>query len=72
MGFTGKDFKDVLMGIPKSDLLGVTMAVIDVAGQQFSAVRNGLNQRRYSNLNSENTKNQLCSPLYYSVVLTPV
>ncbi len=31
-------FKDVLMGIPNSDLLGVTMAVIHVAGQRFLAV----------------------------------
>ncbi len=30
--------KDVLMGTPKSDLLGVTMAVIHVAGQRFLAV----------------------------------
>ena len=28
--------KDVLMGIPKSDLLGVTMAAIHVAGQFLS------------------------------------
>ncbi len=34
------DFKDVLMGILKRDLLGATMAVIDlhVAGQQFLAI----------------------------------
>ena len=31
-------FKDVLMGIPKSDLLGVTMAVIHITRQQFLAV----------------------------------
>ena len=31
--------KDVLMGIPKSDLLGVTMAVIHVAGQRLLAIR---------------------------------
>ncbi len=30
------------MSIPKSDLLGVTMAVILVAGQQFLAVKNFL------------------------------
>ncbi len=29
------------MGIPKSDLLGVTVALIHVAGQRFLAVRNG-------------------------------
>ena len=35
---------DVLMGIPKSDLLhvGVTMAVIHVVEQRFLAVSNGL------------------------------
>ncbi len=32
------DFKAVLMGIPKSDLLGVTVALIHVAAQQFFAV----------------------------------
>ncbi len=32
------DFKDALMGIPKSDLLGVTVALIHVAAQQFFAV----------------------------------
>ncbi len=35
-------FKDVLMGIPKSDLLGVTVALIHVAGQRFLAVQNGV------------------------------
>ena len=30
--------KDVLMGIPKNDLLGFTMAVIHVAGQRYLAV----------------------------------
>ena len=30
--------KDVLMGIPKSDLLGITMAVMQIAGQRFLAV----------------------------------
>ena len=35
--------KDVSLGIPKSDLLGVTMALIHVAAQQFLAVWNGLN-----------------------------
>ncbi len=35
-------FKDVLMGIPKSDVLGVTSALIRVTGQQFLAVSNGL------------------------------
>ena len=31
-------FKDVLMGIPKSGLLSVTMAVIHIAGQHNLAV----------------------------------
>ncbi len=43
-----EDVKDVLMDIPKSDLLDVTVARIHVAGQRFLAVRNGLYQRRYS------------------------
>ncbi len=47
-------FKDVPGGIPKSDLLGVTVARIHGAGQWFLAVWNGLYQRRYSNLNFEN------------------
>ncbi len=42
-------FKDVPGGFPKSDLLGVTVALIHVEGQRFLAVRNGLNQRRFSN-----------------------
>ncbi len=42
--------KDVLMSIPKSDLLGVTMAVIHVAEQQFLAVYcvNSRGNRPYS------------------------
>ena len=32
-----QQFKDVQGGIPKSDLLGVTVALIHVAGQQFLA-----------------------------------
>ena len=32
---TSMKFKDVLMFLPKSDLLGVIMAVIQVAGQRF-------------------------------------
>ncbi len=35
--------KDALTSIQKSDLLRVTMAIIHVVGQQFSAVRIGLN-----------------------------
>ena len=31
-------FKDVPGGFPKSDLLGVTVALIHVVGQQFLAV----------------------------------
>ncbi len=46
--------EDVLMGIRKSDLLEVTMAVIHIAGQRILAVWNGLNKRRYSNLDFEN------------------
>ncbi len=34
-----REFKDVLMGIPNSDQLGVTMAVIHVAGQRLSTNR---------------------------------
>ena len=37
------------MGIPESDLLGVTLTVTHVAGQRILAVGNGLNQRRPSN-----------------------
>ncbi len=44
-------FKDA-PGIPKSDLLGVTVALIHVAGQRFWAVWNGLNQRRYPKLHN--------------------
>ncbi len=33
--------KDVQGGFPKSDLLGVTVAIIHVVGQQFLAVCNG-------------------------------
>ena len=33
------------MGIPNSDILGVTMAAIHVAVQQFLAVSNGLNPK---------------------------
>ena len=36
-------FKDVLMGIPKIDLSGITVALIHEAGQWFLAVWNGLN-----------------------------
>ena len=32
------EIKDVPGGIPKSDLLGVTVALIHVAGQRFLAV----------------------------------
>ncbi len=35
---TSKCFKDVQVGIPKSDLLGISVALIHVAGQQFLAV----------------------------------
>ncbi len=38
-------FKDVLMGIPKKHLLGIGMAVIHTAGQQYLAVCSGLDQR---------------------------
>ncbi len=41
-------------GFPKSDLLGVTVALIHVVGERFLAVWNGLNQQRYSNLHFEN------------------
>ncbi len=37
--------KDVLVGIPKSYLLGVTVALIHMATQRFLAVWNGLNLR---------------------------
>ncbi len=33
-----EDFEDVPGGFPKSDLLGVTVALIHVAGQRFLAV----------------------------------
>ena len=52
--FNGKWFADVLMGIPKRDLLGMTVAVLKTAGYWFSAVWKGLIQRRYSNLNFRN------------------
>ena len=35
--------KDVLMGILKSNLLGLATAVVHAAGQQFLAVCRGLN-----------------------------
>ncbi len=41
MGFFS--LKDVPGGFPKSDLLGVTVALIHVAAQRFLAVLNGLN-----------------------------
>ncbi len=36
--FDIEDINDVQGGIPKSDLLGVNVALIHVAGQQFLAV----------------------------------
>ncbi len=45
-------FKDVSLGIPKSDILGVTVALIHVAAQQLLAVWNGL--RKDSKLDFEN------------------
>ena len=46
--------KDVPTSIPKSDLLGVIVALVHVAAQRFVAVRNGLNHTRDSKLNFEN------------------
>ncbi len=53
--------KDVLMGIPKSDLLGMTVAVLPTVGYGFSAVQSGLILRRYSNLNFRNWTHFACS-----------
>ncbi len=40
--------KDVPTSTPKSDLLGVTVALVHVAAQQFLAVRNGLNHTNWN------------------------
>ncbi len=67
--------KDVPGGIPKSDLLGVTLARIHVAGQWFLAVWNGLNQRRYC-ANSRGNQPYCCeisliSQLWQKMAHTP-